>query len=335
MPDITIGRLRGGFCVRWKDEGGRKRRYRLEARTREEAEPEAIDVYRRETFNPGSVTVTDVWTAYVDDLGDRPTAKTMGYTGKAVLPHFGAFRPDQIDAQLCRDYAAKREAAGVKQGSVHTELGHLRSAMKFGHRARMIDFAPHIWRPAKPTPKERWLTEAEMVRLLDAASAPHIRLAIHLMLATAGRAGAVLDLTWDRVDFERGSINLRLPDARTRKGRAVVPMNGGIRAALSAAYEARLSDYVIEYGGERVKSIRKGFSNAVERSGLEGISQHVIRHTAAVHMVSAGIDMAMVSQFLGHSNTAITYSTYARYAPGHMQEAADVLDFAAIRARGV
>lgn len=335
MPDITIGRLRGGFCVIWRDEHGKRRRHQLKAQSEAEARPEAIDTYRRKTFRQGTVTVTDVWNAYVDDLGNRPTAATMRYTGKAVLPHFGSYRPDQIDTQLCRDYATVRMADGIKQGSVHTELGHLRSAMKFGQRTRMIDRAPHIERPAKPTPKERWLTKEEMVKLLDATSAPHVRLAVHLMLATAGRAGAILDLTWDRVDFERGSINLRLPDAQTRKGRAIVPMNGGIRAALSAAYQARLSDYVVEYGGKRVGSVAKGFKNAVRRSGLQGVSQHVIRHTAAVHMVSAGIDIAMVSQFLGHSNTAITYSTYARYAPGHMQEAADALDFAELKVRGV
>ena len=45
--------------------------------------------------------------------------------------------------------------------------------------------------------------------------------------------GAVRDLTWDREDFKRGIINLRLDDSRTRKSRAIVPMNSMTRAALS------------------------------------------------------------------------------------------------------
>ena len=195
----------------------------------------------------------------------------------------------------------------------------------------MIGRAPHIERPAKPMPKDRWLTHAEIERLLDAAEAPHIKLAILLMLGTAGRAGAILDLTWSRVDFERGQINLRLPDAVTRKGRAIVPMNRGLRAALSAAHEAALSDYVVEYAGGRVKSIRHGFDNAVKRAKLAGVTQHTLRHTAAVHMVSAGIPIVQVAQFLGHSNTATTYAVYARFAPEHLREAADVLDFTRIR----
>lgn len=48
------------------------------------------------------------------------------------------------------------------------------------------------------------------------------------------------------MDFERGIIDLRLPDGLTRKGRAAVPMNRMARAALESAYADRLSDHVVE-----------------------------------------------------------------------------------------
>ncbi|MDH2327674.1 tyrosine-type recombinase/integrase [Cereibacter sp. SYSU M97828] len=333
MPDISIGRFRGGYCVYWRDAGKRKR-FSLAARTRTEAEAEAIDVYRRETFSAAQqgATIAEIWEMYRTDLGSKPTAETMGYTGKAVLAHFGSFRPDQITTDHCRAYLKAREGAGISQGSVHTELGHLRSTMTFAVRNRIIESAPHIERPAKPTPKERYLTKAEVERLIEGASAPHVALAIHLLFATAGRVGAILDLTWDRVDLDRGIINLRLDDARTRKGRAVVPMNRGIRAALQTAKEAALSDHVIEYGGERVGSIRKGFENACTRARLENVTLHTLRHSAAVAMVSSGVPMDRVAQYLGHSNSAITYSTYARFAPDHLSDAAEVLDFVKLKA---
>lgn len=330
MSDISIGRFRGGFCAYWWQDG-RRRRYQLKASTRTAAEAEAIDVYRAKTFKPGTVTVADIWAAYQMHLGDRPTAVTIKSTGKAVLAHFGAYRPDQIDIPLCKAYTAKRFKDGRKQGTIHTELGHLRSALMFAQKVRMIDRAPHIERPAKPMPKERFLTDKEIRKLREAAHAPHIQLAIQLLLSTAGRVGAILDLTWDRVDFIGGKINLRLPDGVTRKGRAVVPMNAGLRAALSVAKEAALSEYVVEYAGERVKSIRKGFDNAVTRAGLQDVTIHTIRHTAAVHLVQAGVPIDQVAQYLGHSNSAITYSTYARYSPDHLSGAAEILDFASIR----
>ncbi|MEP2717036.1 site-specific integrase [Pseudophaeobacter sp.] len=332
MPDISIGRFRGGFCVYWHEDG-KRRRYQLEARTRAAAEPEAIDVYRRETISQQRETasVTEIWEAYRQDLGGKPTAKTMGSTGKAVLEHFGAYRPDQISTALCRAYAKKRKAAGRSQGTVHTELGHLRSTMRFALKERIIDRAPEIERPAKPTPKERYLEKEEIAALIEAASAPHIKLAIHLLFATAGRVGAVLDLTWDRVDLDRGIINLRLNDAKTRKGRAIVPMNDGIRAALQTAKNAALSDYVVEYSGGQVKNIRKGFEAACTRAKLENVTLHTIRHSSAVAMVSNGVPLEKVAQYLGHSNVAITYQTYARFAPGHLQDAAEILDFVELR----
>lgn len=327
MPDISIGRLRGGYCVYWTESSGKRRRYQLAARSRAEAEAEGRDRYLKETGRPGGASVADLWDAYIVHLGTKPTAKTMGYTGKAVLAYFGAFRPDQITIEDCRTYMAERLRDGRKVGSIHTELGHLRSAMRWAAKCRLIDRAPHIEQPPKPDSDVRPLTDRQITALLDGCGAPHIRLAVVLLLATGARIGAVLDLEWSRVDFDRGVIDLRLPDGVTRKGRAVVPMNRMARAALEAAYQARLTDHVVEWAGKRVKSIRKGYSAALERAGLSEVSIHQIRHTVAVRMLSAGQPIEAVAQYLGHSNTAITYKTYARFMPEHLAGAAEILEF--------
>ena len=186
---------------------------------------------------------------------------------------------------------------------------------------------PKTWRPAKPETDKRILDAHEIRSLIGAAHDPHIRLALILLFGTAARVGAILDLTWDRVDLERRSINLRLPDSVTRKGRAVVPMNASVHTALQSAREAALSDYVVEYAGGPVKSIRKGIGGAVTRSRIGHLTIHEIRHTAAVHLDSAGIPIEKVAQYLRHSNTAVTYRVYGRYRPQHMQDAAEILDF--------
>lgn len=334
MPDITIGRLRGGFCVYWRQDG-KRRRHQLAARDRKAAEAEAIDVYRRETFQHGNdCTVARIWPAYLDALAGKPAADTMRYTGKAILRHFGHYRPDQIDTDLCKAYRDRRIGEGRSPGTVHTELGHLRQTLNFAHKVGMIDKAPHIWVPPKPAPREVFLDRAEMRALIDATASPHIELAVTLLAGTAARVGAVLDLTWDRVDFERGTINYRLPDAVTRKGRAVVPMNGWTRAALQTAHAAALSDYVVEYAGKKVRSIRKGFDNAKNRADLGHITIHDVRRSGARFMVEAGVPMEQVAQMLGHSNLAMTYSVYGRYAPGAMKDAAEVLNFGKMKGAG-
>lgn len=327
MPEITIGRLRGGYCVHWIDPAtGKRRRYQLEARSRQEAESEGRERYLRETWKPGELNVSAIWKAYMDHLGAKPTAKTMGYTATAILPAFGALRPAQITVADCRKYLADRLAEGRKIGTIHTELGHLRSALRWAMKAGLIARVPHIELPPKPASNVQPISGEDMQRLVDGCSAPHVRLAVILLIATGARVGAVLDLTWNRVDFGRGVIDLRLPDGVTRKGRAVVPMNRMARAALEQAYRARLTDYVVEWAGDRVKSIRKGYAAALNRAGLEAMSIHQIRHSVAVRMLANGMPIEKVSQYLGHSNVQITYQTYARFMPEHLQDAADILD---------
>lgn len=330
MPTpYKLGRLRGGYCVQWRDPDGKRRRHQLYSSSLEAATAEAAEVYREVTghhrFAPG--TVADLWDRYQAYLGDRPTGKTMQYTGKAVLPHFGALHPDQITRELCEDYTRRRRDQGRTDGTIWTELGHLRSTLIHAVEERRIDRAPKIWRPVKPTSQKRILSAGEAAALIDGAKEPHIRLAITLLLGTAGRNGAILGLKWDRVDFDAGTIDLKLDDSTTRKGRATVPMNPATRAALLEAKQAALSDYVVEWAADRVKSIRNGFTSAVERSGIGHVTIHELRHTAAVTMIGAGVSIEKVAQVLGHSNTAITYSTYARFIPSQMQDAVNVLDF--------
>ena len=240
MPDISIGKLRGGLCVYWDDpDTGKRRRHQLEARTRKEAEAEAVEVFRRETYRtaPRGATIKQIWDAYVVDLGDKSTAKTMSFTGKAILPHFGAFLPQDIDKPLCLAYQRERKDAGKKQGTIWTEIGHLQSALNFGKKTQMFEGStPHVWRPAKPDSDKRILNTGEIRSVIGSAHDPHIRLALILLFGTAARVGAVLDLTWDRVDLERGVINLRKDDTATRKERAVVPMNASARAVLQTAH---------------------------------------------------------------------------------------------------
>lgn len=330
MREHKLGRLNGRFVVSWWGDDGKRRRFRLDADTRGDAEREAIDVIRRETRQSAQLTVADLWRDYRADRDGRPIAKAMGFEAKSVLPHFGHLRPDQITQEHCTSYAAKRRSAGIQDGTIWTELGHLRIALRWAEKTRRIAFAPVIVRPAQPKPKDRWLTQDEARRLVEAADG-HIRLAILLMLSTACRIGAALDLTWQRVDLERRQIDLQLPDATTRKGRAQVPINGQLMAALIEARNAALTDYVIEWGGKPVASIKTGFNKAAERAGLGDVTPHVLRHTAAVWMASSGIDLAKVSQYLGHSNVATTAKVYARFAPDHLRDAAAVLDFMTLK----
>lgn len=325
MQPWRITRLRDQLALTF-DEGGKRRRYSLGTSDPREAQRLAPALYA-ELTRPAGRTVADLWKAYTADKHGRAVLVTMKYTWKALEPRFGKRDGDRITIDDCRAYTAERHKAGLSDGSIHTELGHLRTVLKWAEKKRLIDRAPDIERPSKPAPKERYLTRDEARRMIAAASTPHVRTAMHLMLATAARISAILELTWDRVDMDRRLIYLVDPDDKTRrKGRATVPINDTLLAVLREAKAGALSDYVVEWGGEQVKSIKKSISTAARVAGVKDVSPHVFRHTAAVWMAEAGVPMDEIAQYLGHGDSRITSRVYARFSPDYLRSAARALE---------
>lgn len=271
--------------------------------------------------------MADLWDACQKDKASqgKTIAQNMVYHWKAIGAHFGKMSAEAITVADCREYTAKRRGQGKAQSTVSTELKHLRLCLNWAAKNKHIQAAPFIEVPPESDPRERYLTKDEMRLLIEHAHAPHIRLAMELLLATAGRVGAVLELTWDRVDFEREKI--RLKTSERGKGRAIVSMSPRIRKVMEEAFLMRTSGHVIEYASGPVKSIRKGIGNAATRAGIEDVSPHVFRHTAAVWMAEADESMEEIAQFLGHRDVSVTRKVYARFSPEHLRKTAKALDF--------
>ncbi len=121
---------------------------------------------------------------------------------------------------------------------------------------------------------------------------------------------------------------MRNPSIMTpHKGRAIVPMNRTVRAALLDARRGALGKHVIEWSGEKVASVKKGLASAGIKAGIGRVSAHMLRHSAAVHMAEGGLPMEEIAQFMGHSNVKVTRDVYARFPPDHLREAASVLEY--------
>lgn len=334
MPEWRITRLRGGFALTF-DRDGRRHRFSLDTSDPREAQQLAPALYA-ELTKPKGRRVADLWKAYEVEKEGRAVLTTMKYTWKALEPHFGHREGDSVTLDDCRSYTSRRRKLGRSDGSIHTELGHLRTVLKWAEKRRLISRAPDIDRPRKPEPKDRYLTKDEARAMLNVATLPHVRLSIHLMLATAARISAILELPWSRVDMKRRLIHLTDKDDKTpRKGRATVPINDTLFTALKVAKAEALSDYVVEWGGKQVRSIKRSIESAAKLAGLEDVSPHVFRHTAAVWMAEAGVPLTEIAQYLGHSTPAITYKVYARYSPDHLRKASEALDFYEVPVRSV
>ncbi|TIN02676.1 MAG: site-specific integrase [Mesorhizobium sp.] len=325
MSDWSITRLRGGLALAFYRDG-KRHRHSLGTSDPREAQRLAPAVFA-ELTRPQGRKVADLWEAYRLDKAAKSIATTMSFTGKAILPHFGHRDGEDITKAECDAYTAARRKLGRSDGAIHTELGHLRTVLVWALKKRLIGFAPEIERPKKPAPKDRYLTRDEAKRILAAATLPHVKLVIHLMLGTAARISALLELTWDRVDLQRRVIYLTDPDnTQSQKGRANPPINNTLLVALQEASKGALSGHVVEWAGDRIKSVKKAIETAASKAGLRDVSPHVFRHTAAVWMAEAGVPIPEISQYLGHSNIAITYRVYARYSPMHLRKAASALE---------
>jgi integrase len=332
---FRLGQLNKQAVAVWRDDYGTKHRYRLEAWTESEGRS-ALDAFVRKRdrlTGDEATTIAAIYASYqADREKDGKQAANFVESWKALKGRFANLTPDDITADLCRAYTTERTNAGKSAGTAWTELTRLRSALHWAKRHRIIKEVPYVWIPQKPPAKTRVLNQAEVIRLLEGCKMPHVRLFVILALCTGGRTGALLELTWDRVDLEAGTIDLRIDEPSNpllktaRKGRAKVPMNNLARAALQEARQGALTDFVVEWDGEPIKSVRKGFSEACRRAGLEDVTPHTLRHTAASWMESGGIPMGQISRFLGHKTESVTRNIYSKPDTKHLQPAAKILD---------
>jgi integrase len=320
MSDWRLVKHRGQYSLAY---GHPRKRIATGTDDRGRAEAVAGEIWRR-LNRPTQERVSDLWTPYSQDRtangGSEARLKSLW---KTLEPAFGYKLGRAITKADCRDYAAKRKREGKANSTVKTELEALRACLRWHYGKE----APIIVAPAPSKPRDRYLTQDEARKLLASIEAPHVRLFATLALATGARMGAILDLTWDRVDFEHGTIDF-MPAGRdkTNKRRTVVAMAAKAREALTEARKGALTDHVIEYGGKPVASVKRAIRAAARRSGVP-CSPHVFRHTAAVWMAQADVPMQKIAQVLGHTSTRVTETVYARYSPRFMADAMAALDW--------
>ena len=178
MGNWKLRRYRGAFAaVRYED--NKRRRHTLGTADQVEAERLIEQLNRAERVPAQARTIADLWHAYLDEKQGQAIVVTMEHTGKALLPHFGAIEPEAITVQDCRAYTELRRSRGRADGTIHTELGHLRMVLTWGQKRGLIERAAHIERPPKPAPRDRYLTRDEVRRLRDAAERKRSPITLH------------------------------------------------------------------------------------------------------------------------------------------------------------
>lgn len=286
-----------------------------------------------EAEGPEEVTIAECLDYYIHDYLNRPKQNTP-----QIREYFGDLFPKQITERLCDNYMEKRRRDGATEWTIRAELlSVLRSAIRRCVKDNVCAGpAPEIKAPEMPEGRHRYLTEEQARRLIAACKVRHMAMFIHVALATAARRTAVCELTWDRVDFEGGIVDMREPSSpsKRRKRRLPVRMTDDLRRVLLEERERQrkegyTSPFVVaptKHASKPIGMINAGFNNTAKRAGLDWVTPHDLRRTAATWMAQDGVPMFEISRYLGHASVKTTERHYAVFHPDYHSKGVEALN---------
>jgi integrase/recombinase XerD len=148
---------------------------------------------------------------------------------------------------------------------------------------------------------------------------------LEFLYGTGARASEVVALDLAALDLDDA---IAIVTGKGNKQR-VVPLGSHAVTALTAWLRVRLelgprADAVfLNLRGRRLtrQTVFDIVRAAAVRAGLDPaeVSPHVLRHSAATHMIEAGADIRSVQELLGHANVSTT-QVYTRVTPRHLRE---------------
>ncbi|MEG0090496.1 MAG: site-specific integrase, partial [Oscillospiraceae bacterium] len=186
-----------------------------------------------------------------------------------------------------------------------------------------------------------------------------------IMLYTGLRLGEMLKLCWKDVDLKNrrlyvkgnivtvkdrsenqyddvengiklSRITIEQKSTKTKSGmNRAVPINTKALQAFLILDEMNksnpdtISPYVVKSKNGSITTIsalEKPYDKVLDLAGIEHCGFHSLRHTFASLLFKKGIDVKIVSEILGHSNTSITYNTYVHIINEQKRVAIDLLD---------
>lgn len=234
-------------------------------------------------------------------------------------------------------YAFTTSLGGLSPASIRRALYALSSFFKHLVDMEIIDRNPvtGIEAPKLTRTIPRAPTAEQCQRLLEACESPTEECAISLMLLAGLRRSEVLGLLVGDVAADLSQLLIR---GKGRKER-VLPVSPALRSVLRHYLAQRdtdgLSLIVNTVGGPMgINTLYRLFRRVLARAGLTnaGITPHSLRHAFASFLVRAGVDVATISELLGHASIATT-SIYLHTTDGSKREAVERLDFAPATAR--
>lgn len=147
------------------------------------------------------------------------------------------------------------------------------------------------------------------------------RFSIYISLLSGMRLGEILALTYDSIDLDNKTISITQNKTNQYPFEYVTPKTpSSIRTiAMPDKFFIQLDRYKNKYPTTDIHFLgdnheqnyyTRELKNIINEIGTKKITFHGLRHTHASYLINNGVDVAYVSERLGHSNISITQRTY-------------------------
>ena len=251
------------------------------------------------------------------------------------LRDYFAFLDDAGASGDVGGFVASLKARGLARSTRARKLAAVRGYHRFlvveGHAVDDPTVLVEAPRRAQTLPKA--LTIEDIEKLLDAPD-PTTPLGVRdvaileFLYATGTRVTEAVTVGLTDLNLESGTVIVTGKGSKQR----LVPLGSHARMAIERYLPIRhelLSDRersdVLFVNARGTSLTRQGMWEIVKRNGRRAgiedaaLSPHVLRHSAATHMVEGGADLRTVQEMLGHASISTT-QVYTLVSPEHLYE---------------
>lgn len=269
------------------------------------------------------ITFADMTVQFKHDYTRWSDSTRRGAEGliKILCAEWGDRPLQTITPRMIRAYLAQRMGSDSMSKSTHNRyLSFLRRLFRMA-----VDYGYLSQNPAQTvtfTKEEQKVPDAltdEQAEKLISVVPDYAQPLIIMALDTGLRRSELFRLTWDDIDFAEGRIQVRSNYSFKTGDFRVVYMTPRLRSLLAALASAKTGPNVL-----RKMDIKKTLYNAGDQIGFPGLHLHVLRHTCATKLLSRGIPLDQIQQWLGHKSI-VTTQRYAKTRPDALKGAAAAL----------
>jgi integrase/recombinase XerD len=276
--------------------------------------------------------VADFLASLASDRGLAPATIAAYRTDlRRYLEHLDGSEPDEA---AVTDFLARMRAAGLSGATISRRIAAVRQFHRFlvAEGLSASDPTVRIESPRRARSLPKALTVEETFRILESPDLTRVggrrdRALLEFMYSTAARVSETVALDEMDLDLDEGTVVLTGKGDRQR----MVPVGAPARTAVAVWMHDRLGVRSARSGpavflslrGRRLtrQTVWTVVRGHATRAGIPArkVSPHVLRHSAATHMVEGGADLRSVQEILGHASISTT-QIYTRVSPRHLLE---------------